>query len=58
LVRMGTELPPGTMPSKLSQPPRTPPQCLSMSSWSGMLIDSSTTQGLLTWPEMQKSLVP
>lgn len=44
--------------SRLSQPPRTPPQCFSSSSRSGMLISSSTVIGLFTWPEMQKSLVP
>ena len=43
---------------RLSQPPRTPPQCLSMSVRKGMPISSSTTQGLFTWPEMQKILVP
>merc|ERR1712046_121675 len=36
----------------------TPPQCLSMSSLKGILISSSTVTGLLTCPEMQKSLVP
>lgn len=36
----------------------TPPQCLSMSSLKGMDIYSSTVQGLLTCPEIQKSLVP
>ena len=46
------------MALRLSQPPMTPPQWRSMSSRSGIDISYSTVQGLLTWPEMQKSLVP
>src|SRR5690606_33092445 len=50
--------PPETTAFRLPQPPRTPPQCSSMSCFSGMLIASSTLHGLFTWPEMQNTLVP
>src|SRR3546814_20379555 len=37
---------------------RSPPQCRSISSLKLMPIDSSTTQGLFTWPLIWNSLVP
>ena len=43
---------------RLSHPPMTPPQCLSISYLNGIDIYYSTVQGLFTWPEIQKSFVP
>src|SRR5258708_28996594 len=45
LAISGTEAPPGITASRLSQPPRTPPQCVSISSRMGIPMASSTLQG-------------
>src|SRR6056297_4240524 len=54
----GTDEPPGITALRLLQPPRIPPQCLSISSSNEIDMLSSTTQGAFTCPEIAKILVP
>ena len=54
----GVDEPPGIIALRFSQPPLTPLACLFISSLIDIPISSSTVQGELTWPDIQKSFVP
>ncbi len=58
LVSIGTDEPPGMTALRLSHPPMIPPQCLSINSLKEILISSSKTPGLFTWPDTANNFVP
>mmetsp|Transcript_29292 Transcript_29292/g.54331 ORF Transcript_29292/g.54331 Transcript_29292/m.54331 type:complete len:211 (+) Transcript_29292:837-1469(+) len=58
LFSTGTDDPPGMHAWTESHPFLMPPQCFSISSRSGIDMDSSTTLGFFTWPDTPNSFVP